>query len=83
AIDHLDTLGKLGKALETGDLRALNSVGQAVSAWTGNPAPTNFDTAKQTVAAEVEKAIIGGATALGDRETAAANISRISSPAQL
>jgi hypothetical protein len=83
AIDHLDTLGQLGEALGNGNVRAVNMLGNTASTWTGGAAPTNFIAAKQTVAAEVEKAIIGGATALGDRETAAKNISDISSPEQL
>jgi hypothetical protein len=83
AIDHLDTLGQLSDALANGNLRAVNMLGNTMTTWTGGSAPTNFNAAKQTVAAEVEKAIIGGATALGDRDTAMKNISDISSPEQL
>ena len=83
AMDHLDTLAQLGTALANNDVRAINAAGNAVSKWTGGDAVTNFDTAKQIVADEVMKAIIGGATALGDREVAAANIAAMSSPKQL
>ena len=84
AMSHLDTLQKLADALKNGDAQLINKLSNTYKEQTGNPAPTNFDAAKQIVADEVVKAIVGsGSGALGDREEAARTIRSQSSPAQL
>ena len=80
---HLKTLGELGDALNNGDLKQFNRVGNIVAAQFGVPAPTNFDAAKRIVADEIVKAVTGAAGALGDREKADKTLSDANSPAQL
>lgn len=84
AMSHLDTLQKLADALKNGDAQLINKFSNAYKEQTGQVAPTNFEAAKQIVADEVVKAIVGsGSGALGDREEAAKTIRSQSSPAQL
>ena len=83
AIDHLDTMSKLATALDNGDIKAFNAVGQGFASQTGSAAPTNFDTAKSVVGGEVAKALAGSSMALKDREEIRDSISRANSPAQL
>jgi hypothetical protein len=80
---HLETLDKLGVALKNNDTQAINSAYNWFQAATGDPAVTNFNAAKQAVAAETIKAITGTAGALRDREEAAAIFGAVQSPAQL
>jgi hypothetical protein len=83
AIDHLDTIDKLSDALNNNDIRAFNTIGNLVAKQTGQPAPTNFDAAKQIVTAEVIKAIVASGGGVRERQEAEANFSSASSPAQL
>ena len=80
---HLETLDKLGVALKNNDTQAINSAYNWFQTATGDPAVTNFNAAKQAVAAETIKAITGTAGALRDREEAAAIFGAVQSPAQL
>jgi hypothetical protein len=80
---HLETLDKLGVALKNNDTQAINSAYNWFQVATGDPAVTNFNAAKQAVAAETIKAITGTAGALRDREEAAAIFGAVQSPAQL
>lgn len=54
-----------------------------MSTQLGGAAPTNFNAAKQIVADEVVKAIIGGGGGVGDRDKAQSIITSASSPGQL
>lgn len=81
SVSHLETLRELGKALENGDVKAINAAKQRFSEEFSVPAPTNFDTAKSIVADEVAKGVIGGNTAQADRETLAASLRRSGGPA--
>lgn len=83
SIAHLNTLQDLTTALKNGDVKAFNAAGNAVATQLGQPAPTNFEAAKNIVGDEIIKAIVGGGGALADRENAANQISAASSPAQL
>ena len=83
AIDHLDTLKDLGVALNNGNLQLANKIKNTAAAWTGDADITNLDTAKQIVGAEVIKSIVARGGGQAEREEAANQISRISSPAQL
>ena len=80
---HLETLDKLGVALKNNDTQAINSAYNWFQTATGDPSVTNFNAAKQAVAAETIKAITGTAGALRDREEAAAIFGAVQSPAQL
>lgn len=83
AIDHLDTLKELGNALNNGNLQLANKIKNTAAAWTGDADITNLDTAKQIVGAEVIKSIVARGGGQAEREEAANQISRISSPKQL
>lgn len=83
AVQHLDQLGQLSDAMANGNVQMVNRVGNFIASQTGNPAPTNFNAAKQLVGDEIVKAIVGAGGGVSDREEAAHNISSASSPAQL
>jgi hypothetical protein len=83
AVQHLDQLGQLSDAMANGNVQLVNRVGNFIASQTGNPAPTNFNAAKQLVGDEIVKAIVGAGGGVSDREEAAHNISSASSPAQL
>jgi hypothetical protein len=83
AIDHLDTIDKLSDALNNNDIRAVNTIGNLIAKQTGQPAPTNFDAAKQIVTSEVIKAVVASGGGVRERQEAEANFSNASSPAQL
>lgn len=83
AIDHLDTMDKLSDALQNGDVKAFNALGNVVARQTGAPAPTNFDAAKQIVTAEVIKAVVASGGGVTERQEAERNFAAASSPAQL
>jgi hypothetical protein len=80
---HLDQLGELVDALNNGNAQAVNKLGNAFASQTGNPAPTNFDAAKDVVSKEVMKAIIGGGGGVSEREELAKSLAAANSPAQL
>lgn len=82
-LSHIDTLKKTVSALGNGDNQSFNKLKNAIANWTGQPAPNNFDAVRNIVADEISKAIIGGATALGDRDAAKATINNAQSPQQL
>lgn len=83
ALEHLDTLGDLSNALKNKDTQLLNRAGNAWASATGSSAPTDFNAAKQLVADEVVKAIVGSGGGVHDREEAAKTISAQNSPEQL
>ena len=43
ALEHLDTLGKLGDALNNNDTQGINKVANVWKTQTGDPGPTNFN----------------------------------------
>jgi hypothetical protein len=83
ALSHLDTLGQAASALNNGDLKGVNQMGNAISSWTGNTAPTDFNAVKGIVGDEVTKAILGSGGGVADRQEAKATIDAANSPAQL
>lgn len=83
AIDHLHTLGELAKAMDSGDIRIINAVKNKFKDQFGYDAPSNFDAAKSIVSAEISKAIIGGNSALADREELRAPLSNSKSFGQI
>lgn len=68
AIDHLDLLKHYTKALDSGDVRMINSLRNKWLEETGSPLPTNLQAVAPIVGAEVSKAVIGSNNALADRE---------------
>ena len=83
AIDHLGTMDKLSDALANGDFKAINFLGNEVAKQTGQPAPTNFNAAKQIVTAEVIKAVVASGGGVTERQEAERNFANANSPAQL
>lgn len=83
AYNHADLVGDLADALGNGDVQKINALGQRYEQEFGSPAPTNFDAAKHILADEINKAAIGGAGALADRQALTENIMRSSSPEQI
>jgi hypothetical protein len=81
---HLDTLRKLSDSLQNGDYPAFNKLANEWAKQTGQAAPTNFETAKQIIGAEVVKAIVGaGGGGVQERLEAAQHIASSLSPAQI
>jgi hypothetical protein len=83
AIAHLDTIDELGKALKNNNVQLINRAGNAIGRQLGTTAPVTFDAAKQIVADEIAKAIIGGQNAEADRAKLQESLSRTNSPDQL
>lgn len=83
AVQHLDTLGKLGQALQNGDNQTVNKIGNAVAQWSGGAAPTNFDMARKIAMDEVAKTVSGANLTEADKNSLEATVSNASSPAQL
>jgi hypothetical protein len=82
-LTHLDIASRLGIALQNHDLNAANRLKNAVSQALGYPAVPNFDAAKQIVADEIAKAVIGGQMGEGDRERLQHTLDNASSPQQI
>lgn len=83
AVSHLDTLKPAIDALNNRNMTLFNQFGNAYATATGNPAPTNFDAAKQIVGDEIVKGIVGAGGTGGDREKAQDALNKANSPAQL
>jgi len=83
ADDHLKVLNSTISALQNGDTRLFNQLGNTIATQFGAPAPTDFNGVKTIVADELVKAILGGAGALGDRKAIQETVSSASSPEQL
>ena len=83
ALNHLETMDKLAGDLANADTRIVNAAGNAFARATGSAAPTNFDAAKQLVAAEVIKAVVQNGGGVTERKEAADNIKSANSPEQL
>lgn len=83
AVDHLDTLEQAATALKNGNIPLLNSLVNRYREQTGSPLTTNFDSIKQAVSSEVAKVVVGGQTALADRDEMSHNASNSRSPDQL
>jgi hypothetical protein len=79
---HLETIEKLGDALDNNDIQAKNKIINYFRTQLGHPEVTNFDAAKQAVASEIVKAITGTAGALADRQEAERILADYSSPKQ-
>jgi len=83
ATQHLNLLDKLATDLNNSNIQVFNKAAQAWAQQTGNPAPTNFEAAKNAMAGEVAATLkASGAT---DPEIAKVDstFSRVQSPIQL
>ena len=83
ALNHLETVDKLALDLGNSDVRIFNAAAQMFAKATGNPAPTNFDAARQLVAAEVIKAVVANGGGVAERQEAQDQFRTANSPAQL
>lgn len=79
---HLQVLEGAAKAIDNGDSRALNTIKNAWNKQFGSELPTNLDTARTLVSAEIVKAITG-AGGVTDREDAQKKFSDAASQGQL
>jgi len=83
ALNHMDTLEKLGGDLGNNDIRLFNAAAQLFAKQTGAAAPVSFDAAKAVVANEVIKAVVANGGSMAERKEAADTFARASSPEQL
>jgi hypothetical protein len=83
AIAHLDTLSDLADALKGGDTKIIQRIANTVAAETGQPAPVEFNLAKQIVGDEINKAIVPGAGGQSERQSLAEQLNAANSPEQL
>lgn len=83
AIDHLDTLDKLGAALKSGDIKAFNAIANTLGVQTGGSAATMYNQAAKIVGGEISKAIVPGVGTKAEREEAANAFNSAMSPEQL
>lgn len=83
AIDHLDTLDKLGAALKSGDIKLFNTIANTLGVQTGQPAATMYNQAAKIVGGEISKAIVPGVGTKAEREEAANAFNSAMSPDQL
>jgi hypothetical protein len=83
ATDHLDTLRQAANALQNGDIPLLNHIRNVWREQTGSELTTNFDSIKQAVSSEIAKVVVGGQTALQDRDEMSNRARNADSPAQL
>jgi hypothetical protein len=83
AIDHLDTLDKLGAALKNGDIKAFNAIANTLGVQAGQPAATMYNQAARIVGGEVSKAIVPGVGTGKEREETAKAFEAALSPDQL
>jgi hypothetical protein len=83
AIDHLDTLSKLGAAMQNGDIKAVNSFANTLGIQTGQPMATMFNQASRIVGGEISKAIVPGVGTKAEREESANAFNAAMSPEQL
>jgi hypothetical protein len=83
-LQHLGVIEDISHTLDNAHPQIMNTFLQAVQKQFGlSTAPTNFDAAMDIVRAEIPKAIVGGRTALADREEASKVLSRVQTPEQL
>lgn len=84
AESHINTLRKAADALNNRDVTALNAIKNVISRQFGGASVTDFNSAKQLVAAEINKATRGSGTGTGEeRESLARQLDAANSPEQL
>lgn len=83
ALGHLETLSKAADDLNNGNWHIWNNIGNAVENATGDPRLTRFETAKQAVVSELERAFRGSAGTVTGIKDWEKSINSSQSPAQL
>ena len=78
----MDTFLDLAKALQNGDVQAINQAGNTISAMTGDPAPTDLSTAAQILTKEINRAFLGVAGGQSERDKMLGMLNAKMSPAQ-
>jgi hypothetical protein len=83
-VSHLQVLQDLSTALKNGNIDRFNAISQRWAEETGKEAPTDFDTAKRIVGAEIIKALgVAGAGTEAERSEAADSFTKARSPSQI
>lgn len=82
ATSHLQTLDALGQALDNGNIQLANTLRNKLSAEFGGVPITSYQTAAPLVGDEVAKFILGGNSAVSDREKFAAPLTSSASGPQ-
>jgi len=83
ARNHMKLFGYLAGNLETGDVQALNSLGNAIGVQLGSDKVTNFNLAKEFFSGEVGKAVVSGGGTADERGKLAESINSKNSWTQL
>lgn len=82
ATEHLDQLEQLAGALNNGDIRVINQIGNAFGIQAGTPPAQVFNAVRHIVGQEVVKSIVAGGGGEGERKDAADAFDSSSSPQQ-
>lgn len=83
AIGHLDQLASLTEQLNNSSFTPANRVWNELRQMFGDAAPTNFETLKESLAAEVDAVMSKGAATVSGRQAAKEQMHNASSPQQL
>lgn len=84
ALDHIETLSRLGDALKNNDTQLINKLYNSLAIGAGAVPPATFAAAKHMVADEIVKGVLGnGAGALADRAEAVKTLDAENNPEQL
>jgi hypothetical protein len=83
AIEHAKQLDAATDALNNGDIRALNKIGNTLGFETGSDKQTNFNVVKNAVAGEISKVFKGGQATDAEISHVMAPFDAANSPAQL
>ena len=83
ALQHLDVLQQAAANLNTGDVVAINNFVQTVATEFGRPEAVDFNSAKEVVADELVKAVIGTGGGVTDRVAAKDKLKASMSPEQM
>lgn len=75
AVSHLMTLDSLGQALDNGDMKLANQLKNTLSDAFGGVPIAGYEAAAPLVGDEVAKSVLGGGSAVADREKFAAPLS--------
>lgn len=83
AIEHAKQLNTATDALDNGDLRVLNKIGNTLGFETGSDKQTNFNVVKNAVSGEISKVFKGGQATDAEIAHVMAPFDAANSPAQL
>jgi hypothetical protein len=83
AIDHAKQLSAATDALDNGDVRALNAIGNKLGYEFGSDKTTNFNVIKNALAGEISKVFKGGGATDAEIEQVSSPFSSANSTAQL